>query len=266
MKEKTPFDPDLGTLVEDLRPAFGFLTRLPVGSGTTGVAPDFRRIARVFPIVGAAVGILGGIVILIAGWLGEPPLLAVSLAVAATVLITGGFHEDGLADTADGFGGGRSSEQKLEIMGDSRIGTYGALVLIFSVLFRVGALAAIYPTGAFRTALALVAAEAVSRAAQVRLWYALPAARQGGLSDAAGAPDERSMLAALVIGLVVVIVAIIPAFGFSAAIVATVVLGIATFAFIRLSSSQIGGRTGDTLGACQQIAGAGFLLGLAPFA
>jgi adenosylcobinamide-GDP ribazoletransferase len=74
------------------------------------------------------------------------------------------------------------------------------------------------------------------------------------------------MLAALVIGLVIIVVTIIPAFGFAAAIAATLVLGIATFSFIRLSSSQIGGRTGDTLGACQQIAGAGFLLGLAPFA
>jgi adenosylcobinamide-GDP ribazoletransferase len=266
MKDPTPFNPGLGSLLDDLRPAFGFLTRLPVGGDTTGVAPDFRRIARVFPIVGAAIGILGGIVLLIAAWLGEPALLAALIAVAATVLITGGFHEDGLADTADGFGGGRSSEQKLDIMDDSRIGAYGALALIFSILIRVGALAALYPTGAFRTALALVAAEAASRAALVRLWYTLPAARQGGLSESAGAPDERSMLAALVIGLVIIVVTIIPAFGFAAAIVATLVLGIATFSFIRLSSSQIGGRTGDTLGACQQIAGAGFLFGLAPFA
>jgi adenosylcobinamide-GDP ribazoletransferase len=100
----------------------------------------------------------------------------------------------------------------------------------------------------------------------VRLWHALPAARQGGLSDSAGAPDERAMLTALIIALAIVVVLIIPSYGFAAVVVATVVLGIATFAFIRWSSSQIGGRTGDTLGACQQVAGAAFLLGLAPFA
>jgi adenosylcobinamide-GDP ribazoletransferase len=268
MKADDPQKTEFAAMVDDLGPALAFLTRLPARriGVSAGEAADFRHVPRVFPIVGAGVGIAAGIVLAVALWLGEPPLIAALLAVAVTVLATGGLHEDGLADTADGFGGGVSAERKLEIMDDSRIGAYGAVALIFSIFIRVAALSALAAAGGFRAALVLVAAEAASRAAMVRLWHSLPAARVGGLSDAAGTPDERAMLVALASAAVIIVVTVIPAFGFWAAVVASLALVVAGYAFTRLTSHQIGGRTGDTLGACQQVTAAAFLLAVAPFA
>jgi adenosylcobinamide-GDP ribazoletransferase len=193
-------------------------------------------------------------------------LLAALLAIAAIVLLTGGLHEDALADTADGFGGGHTAEQKLAIMDDSRIGAFGALALAFSILFRVAALSALAEAGAFAAAVALIAAEAASRAAMVRLWHGLPAARAGSLSESGGSPDDRAMLVALAAAAVIVIVTVVPTFGIVAAVAATIVLGLAAYGFTRLCARQIGGRTGDTLGACQQISVIAFLVALAPFA
>ncbi|MEO8669072.1 MAG: adenosylcobinamide-GDP ribazoletransferase, partial [Bauldia sp.] len=230
-------DATIGGFFDDLRPALAFLTRLPplpFGRMQDRDAPDLGRAARVFPVIGGIVGIVGGAVLLVATWLGESPVLAALLAVAATCLLTGGLHEDGLTDTADGFGGGRSAEQKLAIMDDSRIGAYGALALVFSVLFRVAALSSLAEAGAWSAALGLVAAEAASRAAMVRLWHGLPAARLGGLSESAGSPDDRAMLAALAAAAVIVVVTVVPTFGIMAAIVATIVLGLSAYWFTRL--------------------------------
>src|SRR5271168_821970 len=99
------------------------LTRLPVGrSGGS----DLARTVWAFPVVGLVVGLLGGLVYWALARLGVPAFLAASWAFVAILLVTGAFHEDGLADTVDGFGGGRTRERKLEIMRDSRIGAYGA--------------------------------------------------------------------------------------------------------------------------------------------
>ena len=146
-------------------------------------------------------------------------------------------------------------------MDDSRIGTYGAVAVVFSILFRVVALGAIAGTGAFRAAFALIAAEAVSRAALVRLWHDLPAARMGGLADDTGPPDQNAMLVALAVGAVIAVIVGVPAIGLWATILAAMFTAAATFAMIRLTAHALGGRTGDTLGACQQVAVAAFLIG-----
>ena len=251
--------------LDDLKASTAFLTRLPSEwlGPMAGARPDFRRAARVFPVVGALVGLVGGAVLVIAAWLHIPPLIAATLAVLATMIFTGGLHEDGLADTVDGFGGGATAARKLEIMDDSRIGTYGVAALVFSILLRVAALASLMSLGPFRAAFALVAAEAVSRAAMVRLWQELPAARLGGLAHETGPPDHQAMVIALVLGLVIAVVLVWPAVGFWAAVLGILLAIAATYIFTRLSYREIGGRTGDTLGACQQIAVIAFLVGVA---
>jgi adenosylcobinamide-GDP ribazoletransferase len=113
--------------------------------------------------------------------------------------------------------------------------------------------------------LALVAVEAVSRAALVRLWHELPAARLGGLAADTGPPDERATIIAIAAAAVIVAVVVIPSSGFTAAVAASVLAVAATYLFARISAHEIGGRTGDTLGACQQIAAIAFLIGLAAF-
>jgi adenosylcobinamide-GDP ribazoletransferase len=255
------------TFWAESRSALGFLTVVPAAAlgEPAGTRPNFRRGARSFPLVGAVVGIAGGVVLMIAVAIGVSPLIAAILAVLVTVLLTGAMHEDGLADTADAFGGD-TSEKKLAIMDDSRVGTYGAVAIGFSLLLRVATLAALVPVNGGRAAAALIATETASRAMMVQLWCRLPAAKLGGMSEETGAPGEEAMYTALFIAGVIVLVAIIPTFGFWAALFGSFLLIAASIGFERLSANQIGGRTGDTLGACQQITAAAFLIGIASFA
>jgi adenosylcobinamide-GDP ribazoletransferase len=262
-RPNTPQGPsEIEVALQELSAAAAFLTRLParlVGYDVRRV-PDFRHGARVFPVVGALIGLAGGMVLVVAAAIGLPPAVAAILAVASTTLITGGLHEDGVADTADSFGGD-STEKRLAIMDDSRIGAYGATALMFSVLLRIAPLAAIATSHPWHGLFALVGAEAVSRAALVRLWHDLPAARTGGLSNDAGVPDNNAMLVALAIGAAIAVVACVPTVGLWPTILAGLFATLATLGFVRLVARTLGGRTGDTLGACQQIAAAAFLVG-----
>ena len=263
----TPEEPDprgeAEVLIEDFKVSSIFLTRLPAAwLDAESIRPDFTRAARAFPLVGALVGLVGGLMLVLAAWLHIPPLVGAALAVMATMLFTGALHEDGLADTVDGFGGGGNPERKLEIMDDSRIGTFGVAAVIFSILLRVGALVSLLPHGALRTGLVLVAAEAVSRAAVVRFWQELPAARLAGLAHETGPPDQRASATALVAGIVIAGALVWPAISFGAALLGILLAAVATYIFGRLSYREIGGRTGDTLGACQQIAVIAFLIGV----
>src|SRR6267154_651601 len=118
---------DLDPLLDELRVAVAFYTRLPVAQPTPVDGAALARAAWAAPLVGVLIGALGALAYWIAYRLNLPPLVAATLAVGATLLLTGCLHEDGLADTADGFGGGATRAQILDIMRDSRIGTSGAL-------------------------------------------------------------------------------------------------------------------------------------------
>src|SRR6204780_1970299 len=132
----------LADCANDLKASVAFLTRLPVGRAPPAAGTDISRAAWAFPLAGVLVALVAAVVYAVAHKIGSPPWVAAALAVAATLAVTGCLHEDGLADTADGFGGGDSRERKLEIMRDSRIGTYGVCALILSILLRVAALVA----------------------------------------------------------------------------------------------------------------------------
>jgi adenosylcobinamide-GDP ribazoletransferase len=229
---------------DDLVAAAVFLTRLRLP--VEAPRHDLVRAARAFPLVGIGIGLAGGLAYWLAQALGVPPTPAAFLAVLATVLLTGGLHEDGLADTADGFGGGLTRERKLAIMRDSRSGAYGLLALIFSVGLRTAALAALALPGAATAA--LVAAHAGSRAALPALMRALDPARADGLGAAAGRPEEGATLWALGIGVVVVLLALGLGAGFWALLFAAGAVALTG----ALARRQIGGYTGDVLGAAQQ--------------
>src|ERR1700679_2841440 len=123
-----------------IRTSVAFLTRLPFGQGTAGAQTDIARASWAFPIAGVIVGLIGGGVYALAYRLGLGVWPAAALCVAATLAVTGCLHEDGLADTADGFGGGATRERKLEIMPDSRLGAFGGTALALSLLLRARAL------------------------------------------------------------------------------------------------------------------------------
>ncbi len=262
MSDRNPFA-NLDTFVGDLKASLAFLTRVPAGwlGIDPVVRPDFRRAAGLFPIAGLLIGIAGGIVLVIAAAIGVPPLVAAAVAVAATVMLTGALHEDGLADIADSFGGATPT-RRLEIMRDSRIGTYGAAALALSLIIRIACLAAIMTTGVFHTAAALAIAEGISRAALVRLWNELPPARDDGLAHDTGPPDQNAMVMALATAVVLAVFAI-PVVGLRPAVLAAVLCALVTYIFTRLTAQAIGGRTGDALGACQQVALLAWLIGAA---
>src|SRR5437763_2383992 len=129
--------------LDDFKTAVAFLTRLPMPHPQGAIPENFVRAHRMFPVVGALIGAAVGFICLALRWCGVPPLAAAALALGGSAILTGALHEDGLADVADGFGGGRDRAAKLEIMRDSRLGTYGALILLVSFVAKVSALAAL---------------------------------------------------------------------------------------------------------------------------
>ena len=213
------------------------------------------------PLAGLALGTGASLVLLGAAALRLPPWVAATLAVVTLVLLSGGLHEDGLADIADGFGGGRTRERKLAIMRDSRLGTFGALALILSVLLRVGALAHLLEASAVAAAAALVAAAAVSRAASLWPLHALPPARADGLAVEAGRPARGKVVRAALVAAGLTVIVAVPALGPAAGLSGLAAAAFAAQATTALARRQIGGATGDVAGAAQQTAEIAFLLG-----
>jgi adenosylcobinamide-GDP ribazoletransferase len=242
----TPRDQLLRDVVGDLRIATSFVTILPVASSKPAGDGAIARAAWALPVAGLAVGLSGALVYAIASRFGLAPNLAALLALAATALMTGALHEDGLADTADGLGGGRTRERKLEIMRDSRIGTYGVCALILSFGLRWSALAAI--ANPWAVALALCAAHTAARAGLPAFMSQVPPARPDGLSASAGSPPGRSIAIAFAVG----ILALALALGPGKALVGLILLSLAGLMLARLAIRQIGGQTGDILGAFEQ--------------
>jgi adenosylcobinamide-GDP ribazoletransferase len=244
---------------DDLVAAGRFLTRLPLAGLSSAHTGLLARSMRAFPLVGIVVGLAGWAAFAVAAGLGLPSTIAALLALAATVLVTGALHEDGLADTADGLGGGEDRAGKLAIMRDSRSGAYGVLALVFSLALRAAALAVLTTP---RAGAALVAAHAVSRAGLPIVMRWLAPARDDGLGASAGQPDDSAVGWCLGIAVVVALLCL----GAVPGLAAVVVAAAAVAGLARLAQRQIGGYTGDVLGAAQQVGEIAVLLTAAAFA
>jgi adenosylcobinamide-GDP ribazoletransferase len=236
----------LKDVLADLRIAASFVTIVPVASAKPAGEGAIARATWALPVAGLLVGFVGALAYGLASKLGLAPGLAGLLALAATALITGALHEDGLADTADGLGGGRTRERKLEIMRDSRIGSYGVCALILSFGLRWSALAAI--GNPWAVMLALVSAHAAARTGLPAFMSLVPPARPDGLSARAGSPPGRSVAIAFGLGTLILALALGPA----KALVGLVLLSLTGLILARLATRQIGGQTGDILGAFEQ--------------
>lgn len=247
--------------------AAGFLSRLPVfrlGSalGIDKHVQDFGRMSRYFAPAGLIVALPAGLLLLVLAKTALTPFLISAIAIAALTASTGALHEDGLGDVADGFGGGATRERKLEIMRDSRIGTYGAAALVLSFLIRIGALTAFVNTdGAIAVFLAFIGIAAVSRGAMAWLWAYLPPARlKDGLSRDHGIPAKEDAQFALVLSAVIGVLALLPLFGPARAVFMLAFAAFTVVAWAGFCRRQIGGHTGDVLGAAQQICEMALLL------
>jgi adenosylcobinamide-GDP ribazoletransferase len=241
--------------------ALRFMTIFPVPSSEAATAPDWlSRCAKYFPAVGICVGAVSAAVLLLAGSIWSP-VIAALLAVAASIVVSGGLHEDGLADTADGFGGGWNVEKRLAIMKDSRIGAYGALALGFGIALRVTALAEM---PSWSAAAALIAAHAAARITPAFVMNALPyagdtAAMKVSYADPPVSSNDMGF------ALIVVACALVPlAFVSISSALSGLLFGALLAAAIALWARRlIDGYTGDVLGAIEQMFEIGFLLGVA---
>lgn len=249
----------LKDVVADLRIAASFVTIVPVASSKPAGDGAIARATWALPFAGLLVGLAGALVYKAAIRVGLAPHLAALLALATTTFITGALHEDGLADTADGLGGGRTRERKLEIMRDSRIGSYGVSALVLSFGLRWSALVAI--ANPWAVTLALCAAHASARAGLPAFMSLVPPARRDGLAASAGAPPGRSVAMAFGLGTLVLALALGPA----KALVGLLLLSLTGLILARLAIRQIGGQTGDILGAFEQLSEILILLVAAAF-
>jgi adenosylcobinamide-GDP ribazoletransferase len=245
--------------------AVQFLTRLPVPRLDGFQASWLSESARYFPVVGVLVGLLGTG----AWWLGSlcfPPAVAVGLMMCATLLVTGAFHEDGLADTCDGFGGGRTREATLAIMKDSRIGAYGAIGIVMMLGLKWSALVSL-PHSALP--IIVIGAHMTSRWCAIGLIWRLPYVREDADAKSKPLAGGLSILDWLLSGALGALMLLGAALLFDPSADfpwARILVGGTAFALAGTAlagayfKNQIGGYTGDCLGAAQQVSELSFLL------
>ena len=236
--------------------AIQYFTRLPVPRWVGYSERQLNDASRYFPLVGILVGLFTAVVFVLTLRVFPQPI-AVLLAMLSGILLTGGFHEDGLADTCDGFGGGRDRPQILAIMKDSRVGSYGVLGLAFALLLEFSALATL-PAAQFVAISA--AAHAFSRFMAVSLIYTQRYVRDDASARAKPAAQglSHAAFACAAVFALVPLVWLDTGGGVAAAGVAMALRIVVAQYFYR----RIGGYTGDCLGAVQQITEVGFYLGL----
>ncbi|MEH6575708.1 MAG: adenosylcobinamide-GDP ribazoletransferase [Amphritea sp.] len=236
-----PFHPQLNLFFN----ALVFFTRIPAPPGVDYSTQHLTQASRYLPLIGLLVGSIGALVWLASAALLPDPL-AIIFSIAATILLTGAFHEDGLADSADGFGGGWNKEQILRIMKDSRIGSYGAITLMLVLASKYSALMHIaYPASV------MILAHTLSRFAAVCLISHDNYVRE----------DETAKVKTLANhidrkGLIIAAAPVLLTLSLMASITAWLVLVpvlLVTLGCSYYFNKRIGGYTGDCLGACQQL-------------
>ena len=234
--------------------AIRFFTRLPVPGWVGHDSEALERSARYFPAVGLIVGGIGALVFGLFFFI-WPKTLAILASMAATLYITGAFHEDGWGDTVDGFGGGWEKAQILTIMKDSRIGSFGAIALVLILLAKFFALVEIEPK---LLPVVLIAGHAFSRLCSTTLLYTLDYVRDEGKAKPLATRISKGALTFAVVTAVVPMLLLPP----GQMLLGVAFAALATWWLARMFKRRIGGYTGDCLGAVQQLAEVAFYSGL----
>jgi len=234
--------------------ALSFLTRIPVAPMANFEPQWLNQAGRYYGLVGLLVGFISAIVLLITGQI-LPASIAIILSMITSVLLTGGFHEDGLADTFDGFGGGWTVAQKLTIMKDSRLGTYGALALALALLLKFGLLLELSQLNAdfslSNVALALLIGHCLSRVMAVSFIFDQPYVRDIDSSKIKPMTEQQSPLELMIL----LLTALLPLLLLPLSLALSLIVGVCLLRWllVRWYRLQLGGYTGDLLGCAQQI-------------
>ncbi len=247
--DNRPFPGD-ANLAGDVLMGLRFYSRLPIG-GAPHVPPRLERIVLALPFASLMIGAGPAIVLLALLWLGTPPLFAAAVAVALTVVVTGAMAEDALADAADGLFGGHDAAQRLDIMRDSRHGTYGVAAIALFIVLRVTAIgSAGQPLAA---AALLLAAPLLARSGALWLTVALPPARSGGAAASAGPVSRRQFGIGALFAIILSVVVAGFAVGVSGLVAAFALCALVVWGWVTLCRRLVGGQTGDLIGALQAL-------------
>lgn len=241
-----------GWAVRDLVGAVRFFSRIPI-AGMPHETPNLDRIARLLPIASLGLGAGPALLLIVATFAHLPPLFATALSVGAMAILGGAMPEDALADAADGLFGGSTRERRLEILKDSRHGTYGVVALGLMLIMKTGALAAMAESNTLAAAGAWLVAGIIARSGALWLAVALPAARSTGASASAGRVSRGAFAIGLVLALILALGIGLPSAG-PAAILVGLALSVAiALGWTRLCNRLVGGQTGDLIGALQAL-------------
>ena len=245
----------IGSLLSDFWLCLGFHSRLPVPRSASAVSPHFAQFARAVRVLPLASALFGGLAALALGAaleMGFKPQLAAALSIGTLILMTGGLHEDGLADCADGFFGGATKESRLTIIKDSRNGTFGTIALLLSLYLRIESLAAIAGEGFGLAVPVLISAAALSRTAGLLPLALLPPARQNGAGFSAGKPHIGALLIGAAFAVSLAALPLAAGASLLRAATAVALASLAALSLVPLARRLIGGQTGDVAGASQQ--------------
>ena len=258
-----PARDDAGGLFADTVMALRFFSRLPTG-GSPHETPVLKRMALALPFASLVIGIGPALLLVFALLLGLPSYFAATLAVAAMVLATGAMAEDAIADSMDGLFGGSTRERRLEIMKDSRHGTYGVAALCLFLAMRVTALGAVGAENPLVAGGLWLAAGVLARSAAIWLPVALPAARQTGAGATAGELAWQSFAGGAGFAVILSIVLAGPFAGYLGLLLAFALLAVTVAGWTALCRKLVGGQTGDLTGGlialCEIAALTAFLL------
>lgn len=252
-------------LTDDLVMALRFFSRLPTGDRPHEL-PNLSRIAIALPFASVVIGLLPVLVLMGGVWLSMPPFFAAALGVAVAIVVSGAMAEDALADAMDGLFGGQTVDRRLEIMKDSRQGTYGVCAIVMLLALRVtalGSVAAIHPLIAGGI---WMAAMVLGRSFSLWLTVELPPARLDGASAAAGRVGKRGFGIGLGLAVLIGFLTGAPATSFLAIVLAVALAGLVAYGWTALCRRLVGGQTGDLIGALQALVEVAVLTVLVAFA
>ena len=232
----------------DLVMGLRFFSRLPTGDRPFE-KPDLDRIAVALPFVSVIVGFAPALLMMLLCWAGVPSYFAAALGVGAMIAITGAMTDDALADAADGLAGGATIERRLEIMKDSRHGTYGVAALGLYLVLRVTAIGAVAAYNPLAAGGIWLAASLIGRSTSLWLSVELPNAREGGASASVGRVSRQAFFIGAGFGAVIALLLAGPFTSFVALILALVAAGLVAMGWVWVCRRLIGGQTGDLIGA-----------------
>ena len=240
--------PPAPRLADDFVMGMRFFSRIPLGEAPHET-PSLSRMAPAAPFVSLAIGVLPALAMMLLCWASAPAYLAATLGVGLMVLVTGAMPEDALADAADGLAGGPTIERRLEIMRDSRHGTYGVVAIGLYLLVRITALGAVAAVNPLAAGALMLAAAVAARSGSLWLSLQLPAAREGGAAASVGRVGRTSFAMGAAFAAVLVFVLAGPFAGVIGIVLALVATALVALAWVWLCRRLVGGQTGDLIGA-----------------